>query len=230
VQTEEPYWLGESYSRAITSTDVGLVERNVLLARHTKYLLWVFLEKGRGRHLDFGGGYGLFTRMMRDQGFDFRHSDEYCQNLFARDFEANLDDGTAYDLLTAFEVLEHLRNPKEAVGSMLARARNMFFSTVLLPRDCPAPGTWWYYGIEHGQHVGFFTRRSLEILAEIHGKWFYSNGDNLHLFWDREIGWKQRYLFPKNRWVERFDLFFRRPSMVQADYRIALERALRQED
>ena len=52
VQTEEPYWLSESYSEAITSTDVGLVERNDLFAKHTKYLIWVFLDNGRGRYLD----------------------------------------------------------------------------------------------------------------------------------------------------------------------------------
>src|SRR5512134_3356533 len=227
VQTEEPYWLTESYSEAIRSTDVGFLERNALFAKHTKYLIWVFLENDRGRFLDFGGGYGLFTRMMRDMGFDFRHYDKHCRNLFAGDFEADMDDGSVYDLLTAFEVFEHLQNPRETAGRMLAKARNMIVSTQLLPEESPAPGAWWYYGTEHGQHVGFFTHRSLEILAEMHGRHLYSNGSNLHLFWECEIGWRRRYLFPKSRWVERFCRFFRRPSMVQNDYRIALERALR---
>jgi len=43
VQTEEPYWLTESYSEAIRNTDVGIVERDGMFSNGTGYLEWVFL-------------------------------------------------------------------------------------------------------------------------------------------------------------------------------------------
>jgi len=38
-----------------------------------------------GIFLDYAAGYGLFVRLMRDAGYNFRWSDLYCQNLL---FEA----------------------------------------------------------------------------------------------------------------------------------------------
>jgi len=37
-----------------------------------------------GIFLDYAAGYGLFVRLMRDAGYNFRWSDLYCQNLFVR--------------------------------------------------------------------------------------------------------------------------------------------------
>jgi len=34
-----------------------------------------------GIFLDYAAGYGLFVRLMRDAGYNFRWSDLYCQNL-----------------------------------------------------------------------------------------------------------------------------------------------------
>ena len=39
IQTEEPYWLDEAYSSAITSSDIGLMQRNVLLSQRINILL-----------------------------------------------------------------------------------------------------------------------------------------------------------------------------------------------
>ena len=35
LQTEEPYWLEEAYAEPISRTDIGMVTRNVWLARRT---------------------------------------------------------------------------------------------------------------------------------------------------------------------------------------------------
>ncbi len=40
--------------------------------------------------LDYAGGYGVFTRLMRDIGFDFYWHDPYTQNLFANGFEKDI--------------------------------------------------------------------------------------------------------------------------------------------
>ena len=58
--------------------------------------------------LDFGGGYGVFTRWMRDEGYDFFHYDQHCPNLFAPGHEADISGSVRYELATAFEVFEHI--------------------------------------------------------------------------------------------------------------------------
>ena len=105
IQTEDPYWLQEAYGDAIISSDVGLISRNERFARIADRVL-NFVYPKAFHCLDYGGGYGLFTRMMRDRGHHFLHRDPYCDNLFA----AGLDAGpkaTGFDFLTAFEVFEH---------------------------------------------------------------------------------------------------------------------------
>src|SRR5262249_39177480 len=86
VQTERPYWLGEVYSSAINNSDIGLISRNISFARSTRAVILAFFNSD-ARFMDYGGGYGLFVRMMRDLGIDFYWSDKFCENLFAKGFE-----------------------------------------------------------------------------------------------------------------------------------------------
>jgi len=64
VQVENPCWLTEAYADTITSGDLGLVARNLSNSKICRTLIPVFFEPN-GRFLDYGGGYGLFVRMMR---------------------------------------------------------------------------------------------------------------------------------------------------------------------
>lgn len=54
LQTATPHWLDEAYARPINVEDTGLVQRNLLLARHTALLLF---EGGlrAGPFLDYAG-------------------------------------------------------------------------------------------------------------------------------------------------------------------------------
>ena len=110
--------------------------------------------------LDYAGGYGVFTRLMRDIGFDFYWHDPYTQNLFANGFEDDLKSNSKFELLTAFEVFEHLVNPKEELEKMLRFSDTIVFSTELMPQEIPDPEEWWYYGFNHGQHISFYTRKN----------------------------------------------------------------------
>ena len=119
IQTEEPFWLEEAYSSAITKLDIGLVSRNIYLSeRVSKFIATKFNRKGI--FLDYAGGYGLFTRLMRDKGFNYYHTDKFCQNLFAESFDlTDLPTDTTFEVVTAFEVFEHLPDPVEEIKSML---------------------------------------------------------------------------------------------------------------
>lgn len=186
VQTEQPYWLAEAYSDAIANIDIGPVNRSVQCSEKAMALIVSFF-RAHEKFIDYGGGYGIFVRMMRDRGLNFFYYDKYCENILAKNFEASR--GERYELLTAFEVFEHLENPVEELNEMLSFSKNIFFTTELMPLNYPKPNEWWYYALDYGQHISFFTPRSLRILAERANLYFYSNGF-YHLITEKRISEK----------------------------------------
>jgi|LakMenEpi03Aug12_release.lakeMendotaPanAssembly.Ray.scaffolds.fasta_scaffold16296_10 glycosyltransferase involved in cell wall biosynthesis len=188
IQTEEPYWLEEAYSNAIAMSDVGLVFRNLMFSDITSKLIFNFFDH-QSKFLDYGAGYGLFVRLMRDNGFDFYWFDKFCNNLFAQSFEINLDaaENNGFEIVTAFEVFEHLIDPSIELENLLKISSTILFSTELLPVSNPKPNDWWYYVLHEGQHISIYTHHSLRILAERYDLNFYSNGSSLHLLTKKEL-------------------------------------------
>ncbi|GAB4196592.1 MAG: hypothetical protein OHK0022_14270 [Roseiflexaceae bacterium] len=221
VQTEPPFWLDEAYASAITSTDIGSVNRALTFGRLTRRFILAFFSPG-ARFLDYGGGYGLFTRLMRDWGFDFHHYDRYCQNLFAQGFDADLNAGVRYELMTAFEVFEHLNDPLSEIEQMLRFSRTIVFSTQLVPASNPKPGEWWYYSPEHGQHIAFYTRAALDSIARRFGLRVYTNGSSLHLLTEKRINDRLFQFMFRHRITRLLDLLLSRRmhtrSLLAADY------------
>jgi len=84
IQTEDPFWLEEAYSEVINRSDIGLLARNLDLSNATRAILKFVFRQG-GKYIDYGAGYGVFVRLMRDYGFDFYWTDKYSDNLFAKD-------------------------------------------------------------------------------------------------------------------------------------------------
>lgn len=183
IQTEEPYWLEEAYKSPISISDTGLVQRNIYLSKKVAILLYFIFGKNE-TYLDYAGGHGVFTRLMRDIGFDFYHYEPYTENLFAKGFEDNHSKN--YKALTAFEVFEHFANPIEEIEKMLKFSQNIIFTTELLPNLIPKPNDWWYYGLDHGQHVSFYSYNTFIVIAERFKKKFWTNG-RIHILTDKKI-------------------------------------------
>lgn len=201
VAVENPYWLGEAYAdHAIAALDTGIVMRNLWLADAVDALLrWRF--RGVRTALDYGAGTGLFVRLMRDRGHDFRWSDPHCENLFALGFEAGED--ARPDLVTCFEVAEHLTDPVPIFRDLTKRAPILIFSTELLPGGNNRPGEWHYYTPETGQHVGFFTAASLQALAHRLDCHFASDGRMLHAFTNAPLDPRWLRIVAKQRRARR---------------------------
>lgn len=101
---------------------------------------------------------------------------------------------------------------------MMAFSKNIFFATELLPSSKNMPGQWSYFGLEHGQHISLFTKKSLNILANKLGLHFSTDGHGLHLFSDSK---KSRMLFStmtSHRVGKYLTPFLRRTSLLQNDY------------
>ena len=186
VQTEDPYWLEEAYASPIAYSDAGLVFRNYMLSRVASNIIAKIFNP-EANFLDCGGGYGLFVRLMRDINYKFFWQDKYCENIFAQGFEANLQEGETYEVVTSFEVFEHFVNPLAEISELLKYSKNILFSTELLPDSDPKPEEWWYYAPHEGQHISFYTPQSLSILADRLGLNLYSNGSSLHLLTESNI-------------------------------------------
>ena len=183
LQTEEPYWLEESYSESINISDTGYMQRNLLLSHKLTILLSLFFDKN-AKYLDYAGGYGVFVRLMRDIGFDFYWDDKFTTNLFARGFEAV--DSEKYEAVTTFESFEHFVNPIDEIESLLKISKNIIFSTELLPNPIPKTEDWWYYGLDHGQHISFYSEKTFEFIATKYNL-TYSNLGGLHILSEKKI-------------------------------------------
>jgi hypothetical protein len=218
LQTEEPYWLQEAYSSAIADADTGLVLRNLAIARRLSAVLYFCFDR-EGVFVDAAGGYGLLTRLLRDTGFDFYWQDKYCQNQFARGFEAEgIDRSVA--AVTAFEVLEHVQDPLEFIDSVLSEfgSRTFVFTTELFAGDPPAPGRWWYYTPQTGQHISFFQERTLRYLGERLSLRLYSNR-GMHVLTDRPLNESTfRFLTGKGSWLGQAWARLRMTSKTFADH------------
>lgn len=187
IQTDEPIWLAEAYQDAISDMDTGIFVRNIKFQKVVPLIIKTYFNP-KAKFLDYGAGYGIFVRMMRDKGFDFWWQDEYCANLFAKNYDIktlSLNE-QKFDLITAFEVFEHLTDPVKEVEKMLKHSDSILFSTNLVPENSHLE-SWWYLSPETGQHIAVYSEKSLEILGKKFGLNLYTNGNNFHLLTRKKI-------------------------------------------
>jgi hypothetical protein len=200
VQTEEPFWIEEAYQNALNPEDTGLFKRNEEFRAKTATLLF-FLFNKTAMFVDFAGGYGIFTRMMRDCGFDFYWSDKYANNMMAKGFESK--QGDRFECVTAFEVFEHMVQPNEEMKAIVKISDSVIFSTRIVS-EIPPEKDWWYYGFNHGQHVSLFSEKSLQVLAKKFGMNLYTNHSNFHMLSTRKIN---PFLFQVILKLSKYGLF-----------------------
>lgn len=184
AQTEEPYWLNESYSESMNFGDTGQISRNLNASKVLLPLIHYFFNR-EGKYLDYAGGYGMFTRMMRDIGIDYFWDDKYTKNLIGLGFERSFQ-STQFELVSTFECFEHWVDPLIEIEGILKETDSIFFTTNLISRPAPKPDDWWYYGFDHGQHVAFHSADSLKFVAQKFGLYFYTKR-GFHLLTKKKI-------------------------------------------
>ncbi len=175
LQVISPYWLEEAYrnedSPGLWNPDPGRFVRNFSACCWLEALRNSGAIPPTGRILDFGGGYGLLTQMLKDARYDAWSFDPYVhQPLFSP--ERTIHDSAAlpeqgFDVVVAFEVFEHLTNPVE-VGKLLRQSITpegfFMISTGVYDPEVHGPD-WEYLSCEAGQHVTFWSRKGLRQFA-----------------------------------------------------------------
>lgn len=183
VQVNNPIWIEQAHAKAISSLDTGLVSRCISASRLTATLLYLEGKK-ESKGLDWGGGTGLLTRLLRDQGFRVRSYDKYAKAEHAEEFESTqVQSEEPATFMTSIECFEHLVSPIDAFKTVSMKKEYFIFTTnvIATPPPDPAKASWWYYVPESGQHITFVSRKGMEEFRNILGFKHYLAFGDLHV-------------------------------------------------
>ena len=191
-------WSLEQFETKIYNAEYVVVDPDYLDTRpraNANSLLATFGTRGTDlRHLDYGGGRGLLSDLLREKGW---HSESYDPFV---DRSVSLQDLGRFDLVTAYEVFEHVPDVRRLVadlGSLLNPDGVVLFSTLLSDGNL-SPGhplSWWYAAPRNG-HISLFSARSLAALGVIEGFSVGSFSQDLHAFWKNIPPWAAHILRP----------------------------------
>lgn len=215
-------WLDRAYAAPIAATDVGLLDRCLVLSHVTAALLNA-LGTTQGTFLDWAGGYGALARLMRDRGYDFYDYDPMAANVFAGPHRLDTIAEQRFSAVTAYEVLEHLTDPVAQLTEVAASTETMIVTTQVLPHPPPKPGSWDYYSLETGQHVTFYTPDALEHLGQRLGYDHVVTGTIVHLFTRTKPSRRAAWLTKRHAAAYLLGLTMsvpqRRRSLLDSDHR-----------
>jgi glycosyltransferase involved in cell wall biosynthesis len=183
LQTDPPHWLDEAYADPRPITDTGIVQRTLENSITCADLLARLAVSESDICVDFGGGNGLFSRMMRDKGFNFFCFDRYVDPFYVPHHAAG-DHGIKHaTVVTCFEVLEHLPEPAKDLMEIFSYQPDLLIATTSTYQGQGAE--WPYLSVENGQHVFFYSAPALGQIAEAYGYHLITTG-SLHLFCRRQ--------------------------------------------
>ncbi len=131
-----------------------------------------------GRLLDVGCAYGTLVKEANDQGFVAEGIDisgfavKQCRKINLKATTGVITDikkNNYYDVVTAFEVVEHERDPLLTVRT----AKQLLKPGGLLVVSVPNSNSWsakimgkYWFGYRHKEHLFHFTKDSLNILLK----------------------------------------------------------------
>lgn len=173
LQTEQPFWLDEAYSGDPERFDTGKASRTLSNFLILPRLLEILGTTKADHCVDFGGGTGLFSRLMRDIGFNYFTYDKYASSEFCTAFRWPAFDRPT-KLITIFECAEHFSNPALEWERLLSGKPDIVIGTTGLYGD--QKSDWGYLSPESGQHIFFYSSQALGLIASKHGMSAYIVG------------------------------------------------------
>ena len=179
LQTERPHWLDEAYAATCAPRDTGVVRRSVDNCTLVYRFLTLFGRTDMAV-LDYGGGLGILCRLLRDWRVECVFLDRYSGSGFADPYRVDAVEKDAYGLITAFEVMEHFANPAEDLPGLFDAGADLVLASTELA-DVGTGADWPYLDGAAGQHVFFYTKRTMAEIASRFG-YVYRNFGNVHAF------------------------------------------------
>lgn len=159
LQTEKPYWLDEAYKKNnLSNTDTGAAQRNL----HNLAACYTISKLISAKNvIDIGGGDGLLCRLLRDYKINCYVKDKYATPTYGQGFTE--EDFNTPDLIIGFEVLEHYQNPIADLDDLFRyKPHALLLSTAIFTNE---KQDWWYLSPESGQHVFFYSKKAIAMIA-----------------------------------------------------------------
>jgi len=173
-------WDYDAFRRNIYNDDYILVDPDYVEVRPTGNAGVISSSFPNAREsmtiLDYGGGSGLLAARLREQGFTASTWDPFStfDQLPAERF----------DLITCFEVMEHVPFPQKTVAEMVSLMKTpgaILFSTLVQPAQIDQIGLNWWYASPRNGHISLYSTASLALLFQPHGLKVGSFSEGLHL-------------------------------------------------
>jgi glycosyltransferase involved in cell wall biosynthesis len=171
LQTEEPFWLEEAYCEDAEKFDTGKASRtleNFFNLPSLFNLLKIDMSKPS---VDWGGGGGLLTRLLRDLGHNFYCYDLHLKSEFASGFqwEKQIE---KVQVVTAFEVVEHFSQPSIEWSKIFELLPDFVICSTEIYRK--QKDEWFYLSPHNGQHIFFYSEITLATIAQRFGYTVYN--------------------------------------------------------
>ena len=189
-------WGFEEFRRYIYNSDYGLVDPDYAEARpaaNARLVAETFpLAREATRILDYGGGAGLLAERLRGQGFSAETYDPFSE------FDALPSE--RFDLITCFEVMEHVPQPRQTVKTMTGLLKDegaIFFSTLVQPADFAQVGLGWWYAAPRNGHISLYSTAALARLFGEAGMKVASFSAGLHMAYRAAPGFAQHLRLPE---------------------------------
>ena len=182
-------WAPEDFEREIYNAGYSQVDPDHAEVRpqaSAESLLATFGEHSRpASHLDYGGGAGLLSELLRKAHWQSTSYDPFF------DRSIRLSALGKFQLITCYEVFEHVPDGQQLarhLSSLLTDDGLVLFSTLVSDGLLAVgkPITWWYAAPRNG-HISLYSTRSLGILARQHDLSFASFSPGMHAFWRRQF-------------------------------------------
>ena len=114
-------------------------------------------QKGLINHIDYGGGNGVMSSLLKQNSWISKSYDPFPKST------TSIDELGKFNLITAFEVFEHVPNPNELMDNLtklMDESCLILFSTLISDRDIKLNSriNWWYCSPRNG-HISLYSKK-----------------------------------------------------------------------
>jgi len=174
----------ENYFKTKNTSPKGYFDYEGLLVElkkeANKKLKFIKRYSSKKRLLDVGAGTGRFLKEAKKQGYMIYGNDissyacGYLKKEGIKTFEGRLEDNVLpknfFDIVTGWDVIEHVIDPVKAIRSIASSLKTggyLFITTPSLASiDARIMGRRWYNYKKAPEHTLFFDRESMRLLLE----------------------------------------------------------------